>query len=229
MVLERTLESPLDCKEIQPVHREGNHFWIVIGRPDVEAETPIPWPTVVKNWPIGKDPDAGNDWRQGEKGMTEDEMVRWPHWHNRRESEWTLGVGDGQGGLACCDSWGRKESDRTEWLNLTKVGYAIQPSHPVLSPYPPTFSLSQHQCLFKWVSSLHQVSKVLEFQLQPKSFQWIFRADFLQDGLVGSPCSPRDSQDSFPTPQFKSINSSVPSFLYSPTLLAVWFQLEFLQ
>ena len=98
------------------------------------------------------------------------------------------------------------------------VSHAIQPSHPLSSPSPPVFNLSQHQGLFKWVSSLHQVAKVLELQLQHQSFQWIFRTDFLQDGLVGSPCSPRDSQESSPTPQFKSINSSVLSFLYSPTL-----------
>ena len=94
---------------------------------------------------------------------------------------------------------------------------AIQPSHPLLSPSP-AFNLSQHQGLFKWVSSSHQVAKVLELQLKQQSFQWTFRTDFLYDELVGSPCSPRDSQESSPTPQFKSINSSAHSFLYSPTL-----------
>ena len=98
---------------------------------------------------------------------------------------------------------------------------AIQPSHPLLTPSPSTFSLSQHQGLFKWVSSSHQVAKVLEFQLQHQSFQWIFRTDFLQEGLVGSPCSPRDSQESSPTGQFKNINSSALSFLYSPTLTSI--------
>ena len=97
------------------------------------------------------------------------------------------------------------------------VGDAIQPSHPLLSPSPPTFNPSQHQGLFKWVSS-HKVAKVLEFQLLHQSFQWIFRTNFLQDGLVGSPCSQRDSQESSPTPQFKSISSSPLSFHYSPTL-----------
>ena len=101
------------------------------------------------------------------------------------------------------------------------VGDAIQSSHPLLSPSPPTFKLSQHQGLFKWVSSLHHVVKVLEFQLQHQSFQWIFRTDIFYDGMVGSPCSPRDSQESSPTPQFKSINSSVLSFLYSPTLTSI--------
>ena len=101
------------------------------------------------------------------------------------------------------------------------VGDAIQSSHPLSSPSPPAFNLSQHQGLFKWGSSSHQVAKVLEFQLQHQSFQWTFRTDFLYDGLVGSPCSPRDSQESSPTPQFKSINSSVLSFLYSPTLTSI--------
>ena len=101
------------------------------------------------------------------------------------------------------------------------VGDAIQPSHPLLSPSPPAFNLSQHQGLFQWVNSSHQVAKVLEFQLQHPFFQWIFRADFLYDWLVWSPCSPRDSQEYSPTPQFKSINSSALSFLYSPTLTSI--------
>ena len=98
------------------------------------------------------------------------------------------------------------------------VGDAIQPSHPLSSPSPPAFNLSQHQGLFRWVRSSHQMAKVMEFRDQHQSFQWIFRTYFLSDGLVGSPCSPRNSQESFPTPQFKSISSSVLSFLYSSTL-----------
>ena len=98
------------------------------------------------------------------------------------------------------------------------AGDAIQPSHPLLSSSPPALNLSQYHGLFKWVSSSHQVAKVLEFQLQHQSLQWTPRTDLLQNGLVGSPCSPRDSQESSPTPQFKSINSSALSFLYSPTL-----------
>ena len=101
------------------------------------------------------------------------------------------------------------------------VGDAIQPSHPLSSPFPPALNLSQHHGLCKWVSSSHQLAKVLEFQLQHQSFQWIFRTDFLYDGMVGSSCSPRDSQESSPTPQFKSISSSVLSFLYSPTLTSI--------
>ena len=105
--------------------------------------------------------------------------------------------------------------------HVHRVGDTIQPSHPLLSPSLPALSLSQHRCLFKWVSSSHQVARVLELQLQHQSFQWIFRTDFLQDWLVVSPCSPRDSQESSPTPQFKSINSSALSFLYSPTLTSI--------
>ena len=101
------------------------------------------------------------------------------------------------------------------------VGDAIQPSHPLLSPSPPAFSLSQHQGLFQWVSSLHEVAKVLELQLQHQSFQWTFRIDLPLDWLIWSPCCPRDSQESSPAPQFKSINSSALSFLYGPTLTSI--------
>ena len=100
VVLEKTLESPLDCKEIQPVHPKGDQPWVLIGRTDFEAETPILWPSHVKSWLIGKDPDAAKDWGQEEKGTTEDEMAGWHHWLDGHESEWTPRVGDGQGGLA---------------------------------------------------------------------------------------------------------------------------------
>ena len=109
VVLAKILESPLDSKEIQPIHPKGNQSWIFIGRSNAEAETPIIWP-----------PDAGKDWRQ-EKGMTEDEMVGWHHRLNTHKFEWTPGVGDGQGGLACCSPWGCKESDMTERLNWTEL------------------------------------------------------------------------------------------------------------
>ena len=102
-----------------------------------------------------------------------------------------------------------------------RVSDAIQPSHPLSSPSPPAPNPSQHQGLFQWVNSSHEVAKVLELQLQHQSFQWTPRTDLLQDGLVGSPCSPRDSQGSSPTPQFKSINSSVLSFLHRPTLISI--------
>ena len=119
MVLEKTLESLLDCREIQPVHPKGDQSWVFIGRTDAEAETPILWPPHANSWLVGKDPDAGRDWGQEEKGTTEDEMAEWHHRLDGHEFEWTLGVGDGQGGLACCDSWGCKESDMTERLNWT--------------------------------------------------------------------------------------------------------------
>ena len=119
VVLEKTFESPLDNKETKPVHPKGNQSWIFIGSTD--AESPILWPPHAKSWLIGKDSDAGREWRQEEKGTTEDEMAGWHHLPDKRESEWTLGVGDGQGGLACCDSWGRKESDTTERLNWTEL------------------------------------------------------------------------------------------------------------
>ena len=117
VVLEKTLESPLDCKEIQPLHSERDPSWVFFGRNDAKAETPVLWPPHAKSWLIGRDSDAGKDWGQEEKGMTEDEMAGWHHRLDGLEFEWTPGVGDGQGGLACCSSWGRKESDTTEWLN----------------------------------------------------------------------------------------------------------------
>ena len=117
VMLEKTLESPLDCKEIQPVHPKGNQSWVFNGRPDAEA--PILWPADAKNWLNGKDPDVGQDWRQEEKGTPEDEMVGWHHQLNGHELEQAPGVGDGQGSLACCSPWDRKESDTTEWLNWT--------------------------------------------------------------------------------------------------------------
>ena len=120
VVLEKTLESPLDCKEIHLVHPKRNQSWIFIGRTDVEAETLILWPPDMKKWLSGKDSDAGKDWRQEEKGMTEDEMVGWHHWLNGHEFEWTPGVGDGQGGLVCCSPWDCKELDMTERLNWTE-------------------------------------------------------------------------------------------------------------
>ena len=114
VVLEKTLESPLDCKEIKPVHSEGDQPWHFFGRNDAKAETPVLWPPHVKSWLIGKDSDAGRDWGQEKEGTTEDEMAGWHHWLDGCESQWTLG--DGQGGLVCCDSWGRKELDTAEQL-----------------------------------------------------------------------------------------------------------------
>ena len=121
VVLEKTRESPLDCKEIQSVNPKGNQSWVFIGRTDAEAEAPILWPPDAKSWLIGKDPDAGKDWRQEEKGLTDDEMVGWHHWLNGHEFGWTLGVGNGQGGLACFSTWSCKESDMAELLNWTEL------------------------------------------------------------------------------------------------------------
>ena len=121
VVLEKTLESPLDCKEIQPVHPKGNQSWIFNGRTDAEAEAPILWSPDVKKWLIGKDPDAGKDWRQEEKGTIE---MRWLDGitdFNGHKFEQAPGVGDGQGSLACCSPWGHKESDTAEQLNWTKL------------------------------------------------------------------------------------------------------------
>ena len=134
--MEKTLESPLDYKEIQPVHSKGDQFWVFFGRTDAEAETPVLWPPDVKSWLIGKDYDAGRDWGQ-EKGMTEDEMAGWHHRLDGRESEWIPGAGDVQGGLACCDSWGHKELDTTERLNWTELNPNLQ--------QPPTCSVSSCQ------------------------------------------------------------------------------------
>ena len=128
VVLEKTLESPLDCKEIWLVNLKGNRSWIFTGRTD--TETPILWPPDVKSWLIGKDSDAGKDWRQ-EKGTTKDEMVVWHNRLNGHEFEQTLGVGDGQGSLVCCSPWGWKESDTTEQLNWTELDCKeIKPVNP---------------------------------------------------------------------------------------------------
>ena len=117
VVLEKTLESPLDCKETKPVNPKGNQSWIFIKRTDAEAEAPILWPPDAKSWLIRKDPDAGKDWRLEEKGTREDKMVGWQHWLNGHEFEQGLGDGEGQGSLTCCSPLGHKESDATEWLN----------------------------------------------------------------------------------------------------------------
>ena len=125
VVLEKTLESPLDCKEIQPVHSEGDQPWVFFGRNNAKAEIPVLWPPHAKSWLFGKDCDAGRVWGQEEKGTTEDEMAGWHHWLDGHEFGWTPGVGDGQGGLACYNSWGHKESDTTEQLNWTELNHYI--------------------------------------------------------------------------------------------------------
>ena len=121
VVLEKTLESPLDFKEIQSVHPKGDQSWVFTGRTDAAVETPILWPPHLKSWLTGKDSDAWRDWGQEKKRTTEDEMAGWHHWLDGLEFGWTPGVGDGQGGLACCDSWGHKELNTTERLNWTEL------------------------------------------------------------------------------------------------------------
>ena len=132
---EDSLENPLDFKEVQLVHPKGDQSWVFIGKTNAKAETPILCPPHAKSWLIGKDSDAGRDWGQEEKGMTKDEMAGWHHGLDECESEWTLGVGDGQAGLACCNSWSHKESEMTERLNWTelKQGDNIQPWR---TPFP---------------------------------------------------------------------------------------------
>ena len=118
VVLEKTPESPLDCKEIQPIHPKGNQSWIFIGRTEAEAETPILWPPDAKNWLTGKDPDERKDWKQEEKGTTEDEIVGWHHRLDRHEFEQALRVGDGQGSLVCHSPWGRSQTWLSDWTEL---------------------------------------------------------------------------------------------------------------
>ena len=138
----------VDCKKIQPVHPKGNQSWMFIGRTDAEAETPILWPPDAKKWLICKDPHAGKDWKWKEKEMrTEDEMAGWHHQLDGLEFEKALGVGDGQGGLACCSSWGRRESDTTELLNWTElicVDLQSNVTHTLLSPIKQTTKKVTH-------------------------------------------------------------------------------------
>jgi len=157
VVLEKTLESPLDCKVIQPVHPKGDQSLVFIGRTDVEAETPILWPPDAKSWVIGKDPDAGKDWGQKEKGATEDEMVGWHHWLDGHGFLWTPGVGDWRGGLVCCGLLSHRESDTTEWvtaLNWTdwifeKAREFQKNIYFCLIDYDKTFNCVYHSKLWK--------------------------------------------------------------------------------
>ena len=149
VVLEKTLESPLDCKAIQPVHRKGNQSWMFIGRTGIEAETPIHWPPDVKSWLIWKDPDAGNYWRREEKGTTEDEMVRWHHRLNGHKFEHAPGVGHGQGNLVCCSPRGRKELDTTDRLNNNKDNWC---NHTVLSERSQSQEATVYMIPFTWHS-----------------------------------------------------------------------------
>ena len=153
VVLEKTLESPLDWKEIQSVHPKGDQSWVFIGRTDAEAETPILWPPDVRSWLIWKDPDAGKDWGQEEKGTIEDEMVGWHHQLDGHGFVWILGVGDGQGGLAWCGSRGCfLESDTTEQLNWTELARIL------FSKNLQSERMTQQAAGFYNVNSLHEHS-----------------------------------------------------------------------
>ena len=152
--LEKTHESPLDCKEIQPVHSEGDQSWVFLGRTDAKAATSVLWPPHAKSWLLGKDPDAGRDWGQEEKETTEDGMAGWHHQLDWREFEWTLGVGDGQGGLVCCDSWGCKESDTTERLNWTELKIFLVCNISILGDSDLLWETTRDTLLFKHVQIL---------------------------------------------------------------------------
>ena len=156
VVLEKTLESPLDCKEIQPVNPKGNQSWIFIGKTDAEAETLILWPPNAKNWLIGKDSDAGKDWRQ-EKGMTKDETVGWHHRLDGHKFEQALRAGGGQGSLACYSPWGRKEPDMTEqlnWVDWRGKELKIEGSNPGQIPglYMFKFLVKKASHMFLWLT-----------------------------------------------------------------------------
>ena len=147
---EKTLESPLDCKEIQPVHSEGDEPWDFFGRTDAKAETPILWPLHAKSWLIGKDPDSGRDWWQEEKGTAEDEMAGCHHWLDEHDFEWTPGVGDGQGGLAGCDSWGCKELHTTELLNWSELNPLLLRFYLWTLPFQCSLGGCRYGCLWRW-------------------------------------------------------------------------------
>ena len=147
-MLEKTVESPFDCKEIKLVSPKGNQSWIFIGRTDAEGEAPILWSPDAESQLIGKDPDTGKDWRQEQKGTTEDEMVGWHHRLNGHEFEQAPGDGEGQGSLACCSPWGHKESDMTEWLNSNQdSSKALSVRDCRLSPWPGGPQSHQPKCL----------------------------------------------------------------------------------
>ena len=180
VVLEKTLESPLDRKEIQPVHSKEDQPWVFFGRNDAEAETSVLWPPHAKSWLIGKDCDAGRDWGQEEKGMTEDEMAGWHYWLDGHEFEWTPRVGDGQGGLVCCSSWSRKESDTTEWLNWPE--FMKKTEHRRIDAFE----------LWLWEKILARPLDCKEIQpVHPKGDQsWVFIGRTIAEAVTPILCPP---------------------------------------
>ena len=212
VVLKKTLESPLDCREIQPVHSEGDQPWDFFGRNDAKAETPELWPPHAKSWLIGKDSDAGRDWGQEEKGMTEDEMAGWHHGLDGHESEWTPGDGDGQGGLACCDSWGLKESDTTEQLNWTELNHMPRAISATM-----TSRLTTPMSLSKGVHSFMQIDVL--FVVQSPSHVWLFLHYELQHARLHYPSlCPGVRLNSCPLSRwcYATISSSVFPFSFCP-------------
>ena len=165
-VVLKTLESPLDCKEVQPVHPKGNQPWVFIGRTD--AETPILWPPDVKNRVIRKDPDVGKEWRWEEKGMTEDELFGWHRWLDGHEFEPTLGVGDGQESLVCCSPWGRKELDTTE--QPTELNKKIFRALYWIFFKRKIYETNIHVCLKEYNSKIH-----FDFELLNCMLYWLER------------------------------------------------------
>ena len=154
VVLEKTLEIPLDCKEIQPVHPKGNQSWIFIERTDAEAEIPIICLSDAKNWFIWKDSDSAKEWRQEEKGMTEDEMAGWHHWLSGHEFEQAPGVGIGHGSLAFCSLWACKESDSAEWLKWTDHLLPLQNWKTITKPGSQNIVLNVQSICKAWLSGL---------------------------------------------------------------------------
>ena len=181
------LTKALDCKEIQPVHSKGDQPWDFFGRNDAKAETPVLWPPHAKSWLIGKDCDAGRDWGQEKKGTTEDEMAGWHHWLDGCESQWTPGVGDGQGGLTCCDSWGHKESDMTErriWSDANEGDIAQYCLSSPKTPWGSGHSVTGTMGGRKWAEEVDQVWVMLLSLTSPCSSRLITQLSYF---LVTSP------------------------------------------
>ena len=168
----KSVESPLACKEIQLVHSKGEQSWVFFGRTDVKAEAPILWPSDAKSWLISKDTDAGKGWRWEEKGMTKIEMAGWHHQLDGGESEWTLGVGDGQGGPVCCNSWGCKELDMTERLNWTELRLVM-----TFLPRSKCLLISWLQSPFAVILEPRKIKSLTVFTVSPSIYHEVMELD----------------------------------------------------